>query len=344
MAELARRFIVVVLDACTPPKLLTKLKRKVPLVKPKASYQSFIETQKFRQLVKILKNERCNFQTWIPDSNRMEKSESALHLILKYNPTVEVVDLLIQRMKQLQPEENPLTHQDDYGMTPLHVAVARSCSARIIELLVFGSGTLADGKNAAGIADCHHRYPLHYVCTIPSRIQKNKSGIRARSIFDDTLQIIRLLVVSFPAAIDSPDKNGWTAKHMAVSLDADDKVLEILHNPLLTQQLCPPNLVKQTSVVTPTTSCETTETFGLPFNEIHLRRKRRDNDSYYEDDVSTIGWNFPIETPTTPIKDSKSNAREQSTAQIDVLNLSINEINVDMSKFKREFSQKYRFL
>jgi Ankyrin repeats (3 copies) len=344
IAELARRFIVVALDACTPPKLLKRLKRRVTLVKPKTSFQSFIETQKFSQLVKILKNERCNFQTWLPDSTTLEKRESALHLIMKYNPTVEVVELLILQMKRIRPKTNPVTYQDEYGMTPLHVAVARSCDARIIELLVFGSGTSADERNVAGIADCHHRYPLHYICTIPSRIQKDVSKKRAISIFNDTLRILRCLVVSFPAAIDSPDKNGWTAKQMAESLAADGKVLEILQNPSMTMQLCRTQLVKQSSVVTPATSCETAEVLGLPFDEIHCYKVINVNDTDYEDDVSTIGWNTTLETPTASKNHSKSNKRDKMKAQIEVVNLSINEINVDMSKFKKEFSQKYRFL
>ena len=342
MAELARKFIVVTLAACTPPKLSKTLKRKVDLVKPKASFQSFIETQKFRQLLKILKNKRCNFQTWLPDSATAENGESALHMILKYNPKVEVVELLIQRMKQMHPETNPVTYQDEYGMTPLHVAVARSCDVCIIELLVFGSGVSADERNVAGIADCHNRYPLHYICTIPSRIQKNESDKCAISMFTNTLRIIRCLVVSFPAAIDSPDKNGWSAKQMAESLDADGKVLEILQNPLMTE--CRKLSMKQSTVVTPTTSCETTEALGLPFDEIYCYQMKKVSDNDYEDDVSTIGWNIYIETPTSKTNHSKSNERNQTKVQIDGLSLSTNEINVDVSKFKKEFSQKYRFL
>ena len=346
MAELARRFIVVALDACTPPKLMKRLKRRIILVKPKATFQSFIETQKFGQLVKILKNERCNFLVWLPNSATAEKGESALHLIMKYNPTFEVVELLIQRLKQLHPEANPVKCQDEYGMTPLHVAVARSCDVRIIELLVFGNGASADESNVAGIADCHNRYPLHYICTIPSRIQRYASDMNASSMLDDTLRIIRCLVVSFPVAIDSPDKNGWTAKHMAESLNADGKVLEILQNPSMVQQSCRKEFVKQSSVVTPTTSCETTEALGLPFDEIHCYCIKNVNDTDYEDDVSTIGWptNLDITTTASTTNGSKPSKQDKVKAQIDNINHSIQEINVGMLKFKRELSQKYRFL
>ena len=333
MSTLTRRLIAAALDACTAPKLLKTLKRRVILVKPTATFQSFVEAQKFGPLKKVLNNERCNFHTWLPDSATLPNGESALHLILKYNPPVEIVELLLQRMKEMHPGTNPVTYQDEYGMTPLHVAVGRSCDARIIELFVFGQGGCAK-TNVAGIADCHHRFPLHYICTIPSRIQKNGSGKRASSIFNDTVRIIRCLVVSFPDAIHSPDKNGWTAHQMAKSLVADDDILEILES-----TICRTHLEKQTSITTPTTLSETTEELGLPFDEIIVDHS--DN----EDDVSSIGigWNTHRKTATSSTDPSKRTEQDEIKAQIDILTLSIHEIKIDRSHFQRSCSQKYRY-
>ncbi len=332
MSKLTRRLIVAALDACTTPKLLNILKRRVILVKPTATFQSFVETQKFGPLKKVLNNERCNFHTWLPDSTTLPNGESALHLILKYSPPVEIVELLLQRMKETHPETNPVTCQDEYGMTPLHVAVGRSCDARIIELFVCGQESCAK-TNVAGIADCHHRFPLHYICTIPSRIQRNGSGKKATSIFNDTVRIIRCLVASFPDAIHSPDKNGWTAHQMAKSLVADDNILEILENPIRR------TLEKRMSITTPTTLSETTEELGLPFDEIILYHS--DN----EDDVSSIGigWNTHRKTAKSSTDPSKLTEQDEIRAQIDILNTSIHDISVDLSKFQRTCSQKCRY-
>ena len=346
MKELAKRFIAVALHACTPAKLRNLSKRRVILVKPKATFQSYVESRKFGQLMKILKNQRLNFRAWLPDNVvNAENGESALHLILKNSPPVEIVELLIQRLKQIRPESNPVAHQDAYGMTPLHVAVARSCDVRIIELLVFGNGTSADADTVAGIADCHHRYPLHYICTIPTRLQKNTTGSDGNTTFSDDLRIIGCLVISFPAAIDSPDKNGWTPKHMAESLSADEKVLEILRNPSREFQRCQKNVMKHSSVITPTTSHET-EALGLPIDEIICYRANNiKNDSDYDDDVSTIGWNVDRNATSMSSNRGKSTNLDGIQKQVDIVfDLSMNEIKFDVPKFKKELSVKYRFI
>jgi Ankyrin repeats (3 copies) len=344
MAELASRFLAVALNACLSPINVgarSKSKKRSVLVKPRATFQRYIETRRFGKLLKILKNDRCHFSSWLPNSATSAQGQSALHLILQYNPTVDAVDALLVRMKRLQPEANPEQFQDNLGMTPLHLAIARSCDARIVELLLLKNG-IPDGEvNAAGIMDSHQRYPLHYICMNPTRIQKKISGKDISANFEDTLRIIRCLIVSFPKAIDSPDKNGWTPKLMAETLGADETLIHILQNPQTNKYVLSDTKSLETkvhSLQVTQTSTDMSEVLGLPFDVIHCHRiYSNDGDDYdVADDVSSIGWNDDRKT----IQRNDSNPMKEIDLRCDMLTITESEIYVDNG----QLSPKFRFL
>jgi hypothetical protein len=319
--------------------LATVSTKRVHLRKPRTSFHKLIQGQKFDKLISILQDDTCNFQTWLPQSSEMPRCQSALHMILQHRPPVEIVDTLLIRMRQVNKDEFPEIAQDDSGMTPLHVAVARSCDPDVISRLLPVKYTTACDSNAAAIIDRYQRYPLHYICSNPSRIRKKVLSDNPDNTFEDTLRIVDLLVTAFPSATTSFDTYGWTPKAMAEHLNADINVLQLLDFTSKMISTCNDDPLHAGGIhdVTPTVStCDSSaETF--PVDEICFLRNEDGND--VDDDVSSIGWN-----------DGKKFAYpcsyqiRRKPVEIDVLHLSISEIHVPVVSCETKDLHKFRFL
>jgi hypothetical protein len=174
------------------------------------------------------------------------QQESVLHLILKYDPPVEIIDLLIQRMKEYNcfvdgssNEDNssitPEVIVDTKGRTPLHVAASVGSSYDIVLRLV-GCGTHHDlSVCPAFLKDSMKRFALHWACTNPSTVEVSRSclnlGAKGTSRSPDNynlLKVIQLLVQINPEAVIEKDINGETSIDIAKKNLVKDEILRVL--------------------------------------------------------------------------------------------------------------------
>jgi ankyrin repeat protein len=334
MAELVASYIAASLKACLPQKpfRVSALKKRVVFVKPRSTFQSYVETRSFHKLLKILKNDRCNFNSWLPNSTTDAKGQSALHLLVQYNPSVDVVDALLLRMKRSSTETNPQQLQDIYGRTPLHIAITRSCDTRVIELLVFGNGILCGEENGASIMDYDQRYPLHYICLKPTQNQSNLSINGSNETLECILRIVRCLIVTFPKAVDSPDKFGWTPKSLAEALGADEKILHSLQQLKGLAQDAKANAIQPVSDI---------KVNIHPIDVIEYPRYCDSTgvDHEFADDVSSIGWNVDLGKSKNMYSRSMAIVKPSCS---DTLSMTDSQIYID--QYSKRATQVFRFL
>jgi hypothetical protein len=177
------------------------------------------------------------------------QQDSVLHLILKYNPPVEIIDLLIERMLEYKSvdrnddcgvlRDNPIVPEvilDTQGRTPLHVAAAIGSSYDIVLRLV-GRGTHQDLSTCpAFIKDSMGRYALHWVCTNPSSDSFNTKscltiGTKSESKIVDNYniyKIVQLLVQINPGSVVERDIYDETPLAIAKRHGVKDDIVEFL--------------------------------------------------------------------------------------------------------------------
>lgn len=298
-------------------------KRKLSMRKPQPSFSKLVESKKFDEIVTILKNDQYNFNKWIPESSEIGRGQSALHFVLQSRPPVEIVELLIMRLKQMNKGSYPEMAQDNFGMTPLHVAIVRECDAGIIERLLCGNNTNKYLQNSAAVMDCHKRYPLHYVCSNQYRVQSR--NLRSGKECANSIQIIRMLVKAFPAAVHSTDRFGWSPFKMAEKLCADEMVLSLFQS----NRSSSTNTADETN-----TDCES-EVEKFPVNEICFQLK----DAQHDDDLSSVGWNV-----SKRFEYVRSQKMATKSGMKDILHMSFTEIQVPVVPCNEKNMQKYRFL
>jgi hypothetical protein len=173
--------------------------------------------------------------------------ESVLHIILKFDPPVEIIDLLIQRMNEYNCFADHSTYDDDEihltpevivdtkGRTPLHIAVSIGSSYDVVLRLV-GRGTHHDLSSCpAFLKDSMSRYPLHWACTNPSTVEVSKRclnlGTKAKSKTTDNynlLKIVQLLLQINPESVVEKDINGQSPIDIAKKYLVKDEILRLL--------------------------------------------------------------------------------------------------------------------
>lgn len=155
------------------------------------------------------------------------KGETILHLIMVYQPTVEVVDLLIKAMIRKDARVVPEAVTDIQGRTPLTVAVIHNCDVSVIRRLLNGVTTIVP----AVTKDTWERLPLHWACTHESTIAKPSWSIlctaKAKGC-DNMTKIIEALLKAYPYAAVVKDVAGMTPLDIAVNKFADPYVQQIL--------------------------------------------------------------------------------------------------------------------
>jgi hypothetical protein len=203
------------------------------------------------------------------------KGETILHLIMVYQPTVEVVDLLIAAMIKKDPRVVPEAVTDIQGRTPLTVAVIHNCDVSVIRRLLNGVTTIVP----AVTKDTWQRLPLHWACTHESTVVKSNWAIKCTAKAkdcDNMVRIIEALLKAYPYAAVVKDVAGMTPLEIAANNRADLYVQQIIRMAWESYQ---PKEDKSKAC-----SADNTESTDIPFEEFDT-----DCFDYEFDDVSSIG-------------------------------------------------------
>ena len=203
------------------------------------------------------------------------KGETILHLIMVYQPTVEVVDLLIKAMLRKDVRVVPEAVTDIQGRTPLTVAVIYNCDVSVIRRLLNGVTTIVP----AVTKDTWQRLPLHWACTHESTVAKPNWSIMCNSKAkncDNMIKIIEALLKAYPYASVVKDVAGMTPLDIAVNKFADPYVQQILRMAWESYQ---PKEDKSKACT------DVTESSEIPFEEFVADMFYDD----FDDDVSSMG-------------------------------------------------------
>jgi len=165
------------------------------------------QQRKWDEITAILQrkdNNNYDCETWLRECFHRHSGQTALHLVLKHRPPRSLVSLLIAELYQCNPRNVAQSIADNFGSTPLHVAVYSGCDVRVIEKLLCGK--YAPRDNPAAIPDTNGRYALHWACS-PQVLAVHSE----RTAF----RIINLLAIAYPKAVYAKDNKGQTPKYMA---------------------------------------------------------------------------------------------------------------------------------
>jgi hypothetical protein len=155
------------------------------------------------------------------------KGETVLHLIMVYEPTVEVVDLLIRAMIRKEPQVVPEAVTDIQGRTPLTVAVINNCDISVIRRLLTGVTAVVP----AVTKDSWQRLPLHWACGHSSIARTTNWSISCTDKSkgsDNMVRTIETLLKVYPYAAALKDVAGMTPFDIATKNRADPYVLQIV--------------------------------------------------------------------------------------------------------------------
>jgi ankyrin repeat protein len=203
------------------------------------------------------------------------KGETILHLIMVYQPTVEVVDLLISAMIKKDPRVVPEAVTDIQGRTPLTVAVIYNCDVSVIRRLLNGVTTIVP----AVTKDSWQRLPLHWACTHESIFVKGTWSIKCTAKAkesDNMVRIIEALLKAYSYAAVVQDVAGMTPLDIVVNNRSDPYVQQIIR---MAWESFQPKEDKSKAC-----TADNTESTDVPFEEF-------DTDFFDDDfdDVSSIG-------------------------------------------------------
>lgn len=163
------------------------------------------QQRKWSEIAEVLRRQdnKYNCETWLSECTNRKAGQTALHLVLRHQPPQSIVALLVRQMSKVNDKVTPQTMRDNFGSTPLHVAVESGCDVLVIETLL--SGKHAPKNNPAAIIDNNGRYALHLACSKPV-IAVHSETTAAR--------IINLLAIAHPTAVYAKDQDGWTPKFL----------------------------------------------------------------------------------------------------------------------------------
>ena len=196
---------------------------------------------KFEAMISLLEGE--NHQFYLDEcadsanhhgTLNMFMGKSTLQLMMTYRPPVVLVDLLIRRCREHNPNHSPEESVDMQGRTPLHAAVEHGCSFETCKLLM--------GDNLPVIMkDQMDRTPLHYACISTRQDTTTKRSNRYQPSLmlcqsqsedaadaDNSYKIARALVSAYPEATMIADIDGKTPIMLATESQADDRIVAFL--------------------------------------------------------------------------------------------------------------------
>jgi mannose/fructose-specific phosphotransferase system component IIA len=155
---------------------------------------------------------------------------STLQLMMVYRPPVELVDLLIRRCHEHNPNHYPEDSIDMQGRTPLHVAVEYGCSIETCQRLM--------GDNLPVIMkDLLDRTPLHYACASVKKYTSKRCKQNAKLYpnvsstsekAQNCYKVVCALVTAYPEATIITDVNGKTPIQLARENQADKRIIDVL--------------------------------------------------------------------------------------------------------------------
>jgi hypothetical protein len=145
-----------------------------------------------------------------------------LHQLLKHNPPVGIVDIVLLR---LQASDTIVEEErDEKDKTPLHVAAIYSCDSRIIQLLLSGvSGTMP-----ARMTDKAGNTPLHVACSVNFDAFRKQNKAKTLAEMNNATEIVTRLLRAYPEAATLTNKEGATPLDLATRHNGDARIINRL--------------------------------------------------------------------------------------------------------------------
>ena len=156
-----------------------------------------------------------NDESAVTTASTTPPASTPLHLALVYRAPVHVVDALVRLSKEHLDWPAPEEVQDEWGRTPLHVAVEAGCDEDTVERLLAGDNLVMP----AVLRDEQDRTALHVACASPVIKQKKASVFGANQLAMDTWnkrRVISVLLQHYPEAATLADKTDKTPLDYAV--------------------------------------------------------------------------------------------------------------------------------
>lgn len=212
-----------------PPKrrgvsvLLCHLQQKATQPQ-RPSMETLAKERSFSEIVYMLTDNRVDTAEWLYDPATGTYGESPLHILLKYQPPLHVVRLLIQKLSELNRNSVPEAVRDPKGRTPLHIACAYACSIAVIARLM--NGATAKFRNPAAVPDAAHMVPLHWAC----------KAVVSQDNVENMVHVIGFLVEAYPEGVFIANGRGMNPADLATQHLADPAIIKILHHAIRRQQ------------------------------------------------------------------------------------------------------------
>ena len=158
------------------------------------------------------------------------KNYSALHMVCKYCPTIEMITLLVE-------EGADVNAQDSDGWTPLHYLCRYNPSSEIIRFLV-EQGADVNAQDSNGWTPLHSLCHYHPKLDIITFLVKQRAKVNAKNSdgwtplhylcrYNPSSEIIRFLVEQ-GADVNAQDSNGWTPLHLLCCNHPNSEMIRFL--------------------------------------------------------------------------------------------------------------------
>lgn len=199
---------------------------------------------RFDEIKAVLLGNAIKTEEWLRESASAE--ETPLHALLRYQPPVDLVTLLISRLIATTKNAVPEEVKDVHGNTPLHVAVAYGCDVAIVRVLLNGKG----GVMPAVTKDSDERLPLHLAC-LSEKLSCSRRSPRKQTPDDqdNMLCIVYSLLSAYPMGLAIRDANGDTPMDLCRTFGKDTRIYVALKDCELE---CVPNQAVACSIDVPT--------------------------------------------------------------------------------------------
>lgn len=177
------------------------------------SLEQLARQKRYDEIIEIIQFQR-KLDAWLCVPN--PTNSTALHIIMPYQPPVELVDIMIQSLARLvEPCYLPEATVDTLGRTPLHLAIASQCDIVIVRRLTKMSHHAVLTRDSVG------RLPLHWVLCANGGKTKKKIVLNA-------IATIKLLVDIYPQACTAHDNGGHTPLDLAIQYKCDRRIILLL--------------------------------------------------------------------------------------------------------------------
>ena len=162
------------------------------------------------------------------DAHSLYHTTSPLHLVLAHQAPLKVVESMIEIMHTKFAVPVPEEAQDEFGRTPLHVAVTAGCDEETALRLLRGHGLVMP----AVIKDDNEQTPLHLACVSPIVKKQKKKSMFAPSqkaiLKWNKRRVMTVLMEEYPEACAVMDKHGKTPLDYAREQELKDSSVQEL--------------------------------------------------------------------------------------------------------------------